>query len=134
MAFTATVNKLASSNARAVPRGGGGRGRGRGREDRRRTNPNRSSSATDFGRRCLLLAASVVAAPQPTDSRTELLKRYLKKSEDNRAKNDKERLESYYKRNYKDYFDFVEGSLKGKNEQQLSESEKGILDWLKTNK
>ncbi|XP_059653042.1 uncharacterized protein LOC132300106 isoform X2 [Cornus florida] len=39
-----------------------------------------------------------------------------------------ERLDSYYKRNYKDYFGLLGGSLKGKEE--LSESEKGILDWL----
>jgi len=45
-----------------------------------------------------------------------------------------QRLDSYYKRNYKDYFEFVEGSLKGKEGQQLTESEKGILDWLKSNK
>lgn len=45
-----------------------------------------------------------------------------------------QRLDSYYKRNYKDYFEFVEGSLNGKEGQQLTESEKGILDWLKSNK
>lgn len=45
-----------------------------------------------------------------------------------------QRMDSYYKRNYKDYFDFIEGSLKGKSEQELSESEKGIHEWLKTNK
>ncbi|CAH2042943.1 unnamed protein product [Thlaspi arvense] len=56
--------------------------------------------------------------------------KYLKKSEDNKAKNDKE---SYYKRNYKDYFDFVEGSLRAKKG-ELSESEQGILDWLQKNK
>ena len=44
-----------------------------------------------------------------------------------------QRLDSYYKRNYKDYFEFVEGSLKGK-EGPLTESEKGILDWLRRNK
>ena len=44
-----------------------------------------------------------------------------------------QRLDSYYKRNYKDYFDFVEGSLKAKDG-KLSDSEKGILDWLKNNK
>uniref|UniRef100_A0A0A0K7Q0 Uncharacterized protein n=1 Tax=Cucumis sativus TaxID=3659 RepID=A0A0A0K7Q0_CUCSA len=58
--------------------------------------------------------------------------RYLKKSEENKEKNDKERLESYYKRNYKDYFEFVEGSVKNKNE--LSEAEKGIVEWLKRSK
>ncbi|CAM9004252.1 unnamed protein product [Rhodiola kirilowii] len=64
----------------------------------------------------------------------ELFTEYLKKSEVNKAKNDKERLDSYYKRNYKDYFEFVEGSLEGKSEQQLTESEKGIRNWLKANK
>lgn len=44
-----------------------------------------------------------------------------------------QRQESYYKRNYKDYFELLEGSLKGKTE-QLSESEKGILEWLERNK
>lgn len=45
-----------------------------------------------------------------------------------------QRLDSYYKRNYKDYFEFVEGSIKGKTEAELSESEKRILEWLKANK
>lgn len=43
-----------------------------------------------------------------------------------------QRLDNYYKRNYKDYFEFVEGSLSRKEE--LSESEKGILEWLQKNK
>ena len=45
-----------------------------------------------------------------------------------------QRLDSYYKRNYKDYFGLLEGSLRAKDDQQLSESEKGILDWLEKNK
>lgn len=44
-----------------------------------------------------------------------------------------QRLDSYYKRNYKDYFEFVEGASKG-NQEQLSEAEKGIIDWLQKNK
>lgn len=44
------------------------------------------------------------------------------------------RLDNYYKRNYKDYFEFVEGGLTRKDEEQLSQAEKGIIDWLKTNK
>ncbi|RYR37333.1 hypothetical protein Ahy_A09g042237 [Arachis hypogaea] len=63
-----------------------------------------------------------------------LLSEYLKKSEENKDKNDKERLESYYKRNYKDYFDLMEGTLRAKNDEQLSDTEKGILDWLQRNK
>lgn len=57
---------------------------------------------------------------------------YLKKSQENKEKNDKERLENYYKRNYKDYFGALEGSLKQKKE--LTETEKGILEWLEKNK
>ncbi|GMY38741.1 Photosystem I reaction centre subunit N [Fagus crenata] len=117
MALTVTVNRFASSNVQAVHR----------RERKRPT-----TTTTDIGRRGLLLS-TVVAATQITDSRTEILKKYLKRSEENKAKNDKERLDSYYKRNYKDYFEFVEGSLKGK-EGPLTESEKGILDWLRRNK
>lgn len=44
-----------------------------------------------------------------------------------------QRVDSYYKRNYKDYFEFIEGSLKGKDG-KISEAEKGILDWLEANK
>ncbi|XP_043712113.1 uncharacterized protein LOC122660921 [Telopea speciosissima] len=100
------------------------------------------------GRRGLLLSSSVVLfAPsssstatamasqlQNNDSKTALLQKYLKKSEVNKTKNDKERLDDYYKRNYKDYFEFFEGSVRGKTNEQLSEAEKGILSWLETNK
>ncbi|EPS70223.1 hypothetical protein M569_04540, partial [Genlisea aurea] len=71
------------------------------------------------------------AAALFADSRSELLNRYLKKSEENRAKNDKERLEDYYKRNYGDYFRSLEGGLKGKTD--LTETEKRILEWLEKN-
>ncbi|KAJ0010702.1 hypothetical protein Pint_33660 [Pistacia integerrima] len=128
MALTVTVNKYASLNVQAVP--------SRRESKPPRTKPKAKAAAVtdiDIGRRGLLLS-TVAAAPQVNDSTTELLKKYLKKSEENKAKNDKERLDSYYKRNYKDYFEFIEGSLKAKEDQQLSESEKGILDWLQTNK
>ncbi|KVI09640.1 uncharacterized protein LOC112518617 [Cynara cardunculus var. scolymus] len=83
------------------------------------------------GRRTLLLSA-MAAATQVNDSKTELLQKYLKKSEENKTKNDKERLDSYYKRNYKDYFGLEEGTLRQKKE--LTETEKSILDWLQANK
>ncbi|KAH7575420.1 hypothetical protein ACOSQ2_005277 [Xanthoceras sorbifolium] len=124
MALTVTVNKYASSNVQAVHRRS---------EARRKSTKTRTAKVADLGRRGLLLSTAV-AAPQLNDSTNELLKKYLKKSEANKEKNDKERLESYYKRNYKDYFEYMEGSIKGKTEQQLSESEKGILEWLRTNK
>ncbi|KAB1200242.1 hypothetical protein CJ030_MR0G007774 [Morella rubra] len=122
MALTVTVNRFASSNVQAVHR-----------RESKKTTTTTTTTTSDIGRRGLLLSTVVAAAPQVPDSRNELLKQYQKKSDENKAKNDKERLDSYYKRNYKDYFEFVEGSLKGK-EGQLSESEKGILDWLRSNK
>ncbi|MQL69907.1 hypothetical protein Taro_002187 [Colocasia esculenta] len=45
-----------------------------------------------------------------------------------------QRLDSYYKRNYKDYFDFVEGANRGKSDELLSESDKGIRRWLENNR
>ncbi|KAJ4824326.1 hypothetical protein Tsubulata_004277 [Turnera subulata] len=122
MALTVTVNRFASSNVNAVQR----------RDGRRKGAPQAIRATDDIGRRGILLS-TVAAASSVSDSRTELLKKFLKKSEENKAKNDKERLDSYYKRNYKDYFDIVEGGLRGKNEQDLTEAEKGILDWLKDN-
>lgn len=92
----------------------------------------RSLVIGNLARRGLLLVVPLLATTDAIDPRVLLLQKYLKKSEENKAKNDKERLDNYYKRNYKDYFDFVEGSVKGKKE--LTEAEKGILEWLKKNK
>ncbi|CAA3007914.1 uncharacterized protein LOC111380343 [Olea europaea var. sylvestris] len=98
------------------------------RESRERTRRVRET-----GRREILLSTVKTAAVAlVTDSKTQLLDEYLKKSQENKAKNDKERLDSYYKRNYRDYFGLLEGSLKQKTD--LSESEKGILEWLESNK
>jgi hypothetical protein len=121
MVVRASASKISSSSSLPPP--------AERRDDRRAKTPR---VMMEMGRRGLLLS-TVVAASQVSDSKTELLQKYLKKSQDNTAKNDKERLDSYYKRNYKDYFEFVEGSLQGKKE-ELTESEKGILDWLKKNK
>ncbi|KAK9160890.1 hypothetical protein Syun_007231 [Stephania yunnanensis] len=81
--------------------------------------------------RCVLLI-SFCHINMQTASATHDLPRYLKKLEENKVKNDKERLDDYYKRNYKDYFEFIEGSLKANIE--LFKSEKGILNWLQSNK
>ncbi|CAH1438190.1 unnamed protein product [Lactuca virosa] len=94
----------------------------------RRTTRVTDSNGLGEGRRAILLATLAAV----NDSKTELLQKYLKKSEENKTKNDKERLDSYYKRNYKDYFAFEEGTLRQKKE--LTETEKGILDWLDANK
>lgn len=86
-------------------------------------------------RRCLLtLLASATAIPEASESRKALLQDYVKRSKENKEKNDKERLDDFYKRNYKDYFGFIEGSVREKPAEELSESEKGILAWLDKNK
>ncbi|CAN0920810.1 hypothetical protein LINGRAHAP2_LOCUS32268 [Linum grandiflorum] len=83
MAFTATVNKFASSNVHAVPRA-----------QPRRDSSSKSSSplaaAAAVGRRGVMFSAIVGAYPAAAESKTDLLNKYLKKSEDNKAKNDKE--------------------------------------------
>uniref|UniRef100_A0ACD5X753 Uncharacterized protein n=1 Tax=Avena sativa TaxID=4498 RepID=A0ACD5X753_AVESA len=86
-------------------------------------------------RRCLLtLLASAAAVPEAGESRKALLQDYVKRSKENKEKNDKERLDDFYKRNYKDYFGFIEGSVREKKVEELTESEKGILAWLDKNK
>jgi hypothetical protein len=45
-----------------------------------------------------------------------------------------QRRDEVYKRNYKDYFGFMEGPVREKKEEDLTESEKGILAWLDKNK
>ncbi|KAK3420402.1 hypothetical protein EUGRSUZ_G01203 [Eucalyptus grandis] len=79
MALTATVNKFASSNVQAVPRGEGWR-------RKPRATPADSCQSVAGTRRCLLLLSAVAVG----DSRTEILEKYLKKSEENKSKNDKE--------------------------------------------
>ncbi|KAM0926156.1 hypothetical protein ACQ4PT_003733 [Festuca glaucescens] len=87
------------------------------------------------GRRSLLtLLASAAVIPEASESRKALLQDYVKRSKENKEKNDKERLDDFYKRNYKDYFGFMENSVREKKEEELTESEKGILAWLDKNK
>eukprot|EP00897_Mesotaenium_endlicherianum_P001177 jgi/Mesen1/1105/ME000123S00279 len=56
----------------------------------------------------------------------------LERSRANKEKYDKERLDDYYKRNFMDYFQFIEGSLQNKSNQ--SPADKGILEYLKKNR
>ncbi|KAG6506235.1 uncharacterized protein LOC121982626 [Zingiber officinale] len=91
--------------------------------------------STGIGRRSTIaLLASTAIIPEVTDSRKALLQEYLKRSKENKEKYDKERLDDFYKRNYKEYFEFIEGSVRDKKEEALSEAEKDILKWLKKNK
>ncbi|KAF7044017.1 hypothetical protein CFC21_053303 [Triticum aestivum] len=82
----------------------------------------------------LTLLASAAAIPEAGESRKALLQDYVKKSKENKEKNDKERRDAVYKRNYKDYFGFMEGPVREKPAEELTESEKGILAWLDKNK
>lgn len=74
-----------------------------------------------------LLVATAIPEYPP---KSQLIEELLEKSRSNKAKNDQKRLDSYYERNFKEYFEFVEGTLRNKNETELSETEKGILKWL----
>ncbi|KAJ0967693.1 hypothetical protein J5N97_024610 [Dioscorea zingiberensis] len=99
----------------------------------------RSARPLETGRRSmlsLLLMSPVTMSmiSEANDSKKALLEEYLRRSRENKEKNDKERLDDYYKRNYKDYFELIEGTVKDKNEELLSESEKEIREWLKKNK
>ncbi|PWZ57553.1 hypothetical protein Zm00014a_039340 [Zea mays] len=86
-------------------------------------------------RRCLLtLLTSTAAIPGGSESRKALLQEYLKKSKENKEKNDKERLDDYNKRNYRDYFGLIEGQVREKTEEERTESEKRILEWLDKNR
>jgi hypothetical protein len=76
-------------------------------------------------------AAGEVEGPAAA-AKNELIQKLLERSRANKAKNDKERLDDFYKRNYKEYFEFVEGSVRNKKE--LSEAEKGIVEWLAKHK
>nr|ABK25711.1 unknown [Picea sitchensis] len=78
-----------------------------------------------------VLSPNWVAAEEENSRKNDLIERLLQKSKANKAKYAKERLDDYYKRNYKDYFEFVEGSVK---QGELSEAEKGILEWLRKNR
>ncbi|CAA6657702.1 unnamed protein product [Spirodela intermedia] len=102
----------------------------------RRRGSLRRATGTGIGRRCLLsfLFASTPVLSDAGDSQRALLQKYLEKSKANKAKNDKERLDSYYRRNYKDYFELVEGSNQGKKDELLTESEKEIRRWLEKNR
>lgn len=107
-----------------------------GDRKRRTTRVNSVHGKGEFGRRGFFLSAAFASSPavasELNDSKSALIQKYLKKSEENKAKNDKERLDGYYRRNYKDYFEFMEGAFE--NKEKLTEAEQGILDWLKANR
>ncbi|XP_039140737.1 uncharacterized protein LOC120277928 [Dioscorea cayenensis subsp. rotundata] len=99
----------------------------------------KSAQPLENGRRSMLSLLLLSSMPttmisEANDSKKTLFEEYLRRSRENKQKNDKERLDDYYRRNYKDYFELIEGTVKDKQEELLSESEKQIREWLKKNK
>ncbi|KAE8712255.1 Magnesium transporter 4 isoform 1 [Hibiscus syriacus] len=81
MALTLALNQFASSNVHAVDRK-------QGKSPSAASKP-KTITAAIIARRGLVLSVGAYN-PQLSDSGTQLLRRYLKKSEENKAKNDKE--------------------------------------------
>eukprot|EP00271_Cylindrocystis_brebissonii_P014371 TRINITY_DN3570_c0_g1_i1.p1 TRINITY_DN3570_c0_g1~~TRINITY_DN3570_c0_g1_i1.p1 ORF type:complete len:159 (+),score=14.57 TRINITY_DN3570_c0_g1_i1:48-524(+) len=76
-----------------------------------------------------VLDASCEAAEEPAVN--PLVAKLLEQSRANKEKNDRQRLDDYTKRNYGDYFKFMEGSIRREG---ASENDKKILEWLERNK
>ncbi|KAH7440424.1 hypothetical protein KP509_04G106600 [Ceratopteris richardii] len=75
-----------------------------------------------------LVAASLSTSIPEYPPKSQLIEELLERSRANKTKNDQKRLESYYERNFKEYFEFIEGTIKNKSD--LTDAEKGILKWL----
>eukprot|EP00879_Flechtneria_rotunda_P024957 GHRR01026485.1.p1 GENE.GHRR01026485.1~~GHRR01026485.1.p1 ORF type:complete len:117 (+),score=27.91 GHRR01026485.1:159-509(+) len=59
----------------------------------------------------------------------------LRRSREKKEQRDKERLQDYYKRNFKDYFEFEGGSIRaGKARGIQPDTQQAILQWLELNK
>lgn len=88
----------------------------------------------------LLFPATVAAAPLVTskevdDATSAYVQELLKRTRENKDRRAKERLIEYYKRNYKDYFEFEGGNIKAGAARGLSsETQQEILNWLEKNK
>ncbi|KAL2641487.1 hypothetical protein R1flu_009074 [Riccia fluitans] len=103
---------------------------------------NSAAFAAEEGSSNVGAAESVISgveAPEEpaTDTPAEgnaLIRKLLARSKANKEKNDKARLDDYYRRNFKEYFEFIEGTVRRKKAEDLTEAEKGIIEWLKTNR
>jgi len=71
-------------------------------------------------------------ATSTEETTNPLIQRLLERSKANKEKNDKERLEDYYRRNYKDYFNFIRGGFGGRK--NMTAAERDIVTWLESNK
>ncbi|KAK9828736.1 hypothetical protein WJX72_001805 [[Myrmecia] bisecta] len=105
--------------------------------------------ACSYRRRAMLTAlvlpflarsSSVAAKPPPPVNRevdnatSPLIQGLLEKSLANKEKYRAQRLQDYYRRNFKDYFDFEGGSVQAGKARGLSpETTQKIQQWLKDN-
>eukprot|EP00877_Chromochloris_zofingiensis_P006867 jgi/Chrzof1/2433/Cz11g15120.t1_PSAN2 len=88
-----------------------------------------------------LVAASPAAAKQQplnqeVDSASSpFIQELLKRTQENRDRRYKERLNDYYKRNFKDYFNFEAGTAAAGRARGLTpETQAAIAKWLQDNK
>ncbi|KAF5838054.1 hypothetical protein DUNSADRAFT_3488 [Dunaliella salina] len=100
----------------------------------------RQSSGTSlpFGPALAAFAVSaLVVLPQPStaamqlpnkeaDNDSPMIAELKRRSDEKREERAKERLDDYYRRNYKDYFEFINGGSR-------SPSSGAISEWLKQN-
>lgn len=69
------------------------------------------------------------------DATSPFVQSLLKRTEENRDKYAKERLQDYYKRNFKEYFEFESSNAKVGRARGLSpETQEAIAQWLEKNK
>lgn len=72
------------------------------------------------------------AASQEVDpAESPFIQELLQRSRSNKEKYDKERLDSYYRRNYLDYFNFVDG---GSDRGTSQETKDKVKKWLEQNR
>ncbi|KAG2446691.1 hypothetical protein HYH02_008257 [Chlamydomonas schloesseri] len=69
------------------------------------------------------------------DATSPFVQELLKRSNENRERYQKERLQDYYRRNFKEYFEFEGANAKvGKARGLSSETQQAIEKWLEENK
>ena len=77
-------------------------------------------------------AAPVVRNKEVDNASSPFIQELLQKTDEKREERKKERLNDYYRRNYKDYFEFMDGSNMN-NSGIDRETQKEIKAWLEEN-
>ncbi|KAL3150526.1 hypothetical protein ABBQ32_000343 [Trebouxia sp. C0010 RCD-2024] len=79
-------------------------------------------------------AKPVITHKEVDDDSSALVQGLLAKSKENKERYTKERLQDYYRRNFKDYFTYEKGLGQSSSERGLSdENQQKILKWLNDN-